>query len=172
VPTPLTVPPLRKEPTQQRRRLLLADATIDVGAVMAGRGGEEPHAAFDRAALRVGGAVVEPADAGERQRAGAHGAGLERHVDIAIDEALGSDRGSRRAQRQHLSMRGRVMVGERAVALPRDDLAVAHDDAADRHLARSGRGARFGEGQVHVRLGHEGLLLGCCHPSLWCACSG
>src|SRR5262245_17982319 len=58
--------PDAEEVPQQRRRLSLADAAIDLRSVLAGRGGEVAHAALDRAALGVGGAVIEPADAGER----------------------------------------------------------------------------------------------------------
>ncbi len=42
----------------------LADAAVDLGRVMAGRLTEEARSVVDRAALRVGRGVVEPADAG------------------------------------------------------------------------------------------------------------
>ena len=57
-------------------------------------------------------------------------------------------------------MRGRVLVGKRAVAGARDHRAVAHDDAADRHLAARLRGAGFLERELHVR--------GQCHKA--CSC--
>src|SRR5260370_28572519 len=44
-------PPRAKEILQQRRRLGLADAAIDLGPVQAGGRGEKAHAALDRAAL-------------------------------------------------------------------------------------------------------------------------
>ena len=82
----------RKKSSQQRRRLGLADAAIDLGPVQAGRRGEIAHAVLDRAALGIGGAVIEPPDAGERDRRRAHRAGLERHVEIAVDEPLAAER--------------------------------------------------------------------------------
>src|SRR4029453_10659391 len=72
--------------TQQRRRFGLADAAIDLGSVQAGGGGEIAHAVLDRAALGIGGPVIEAPDAGDTQRPRAPGAGLERHVEIAVDE--------------------------------------------------------------------------------------
>ena len=129
-------PPAAKKPRSSSGRFVLVDPAVDLGPVVAGRRGEEPHAVVDRAALRVGGAVVEPPDAGERHRRGAHGAGLERHIEIAVGQPFGAERGGGLADRDHLRMGGRVAVGERAVAGLRDHLAVADDDAADRHLAR------------------------------------
>ena len=55
----------RKKPFEQRRRLRLADAAIDLRPVVAGGRGEEPHAVFDRPALRIGGAVIKPAGCGQ-----------------------------------------------------------------------------------------------------------
>ena len=124
-----------EEIPQQRRRFALADAAIDLRPVMAGRRREEAHAVLHRAALRIGGAVVEPADARKRDRRRAHGAGLERHVEIAVGQPLRAERGGRLPDRQHLGMRGRVAVAQGAVAGARDHRTVAHDHAADRHLA-------------------------------------
>src|SRR3984957_7902377 len=104
------LPPLGEEIAQQAPGPAPANAAIALGPVMAGRGGEEAHAVIDRAALRVTRAEMEPADAGERDRGGAHGAGLERNVKIAVDEALGAERGRGRADRHHLGMGGRIAV--------------------------------------------------------------
>ena len=59
-------------------------------------------------------------------------------------------------------MGGRIAVGEGAVAGPRDHRAVAHDDAADRHLARRLRGAGFFQRDVHERMALSQL-----YPSSW-----
>src|SRR5262249_6893986 len=76
--------PLAQEGLERRGRLGLADAAIDLGPVVAGRRGEEAHPVLDRATLGISGAVVEPADAGERDCGRAHGAGLERDVEVAV----------------------------------------------------------------------------------------
>src|SRR5262245_13978728 len=74
--------PQLEKVAQQRRGLAFPDAAIDLGPVQAGRGGEIAHAVLDRAALGIGGAVIDPSDAGERDRRRAHRAGLERHVEV------------------------------------------------------------------------------------------
>ena len=63
------------------------------------------------------GAEVEPADAGERDGRRAHGAGLERHVEVAPGEPLARQRWRRRSRmRQQLGVRGRI--GGSRVRLP------------------------------------------------------
>src|ERR1700693_3618094 len=100
--------------------------------------GEKPHPVVDSAALGVGSAVIEPADAGKRDRARAHRARLERDMKVAIGEPFAAELERGGPDRDDLAMRRRVAVGERAIARLRDHLAIAHDDATDRYLA--GRG--------------------------------
>src|SRR5689334_2950904 len=66
-------PPRGEERAQQRRRLGLADPAENLGPMVAGRGGEELDAVLDCAALGIGRTEIKPADARERDRAGAHG---------------------------------------------------------------------------------------------------
>src|SRR5262249_56338676 len=81
-------PPGGEKVAQQRRCVRLADAAVDLRPVQAGGGGEVAHAVLDRAAFRICGAVIEAADARERDRRRAHRAGLERDVEIAVNEPL------------------------------------------------------------------------------------
>ena len=83
-----------EEPPQQFAGARRVDAAIDLRAVMAGRLGEEARAVLDRAALGIAGAEIEPAQARERDRGGAHGAGLERDIEIAILEPRRAARGA------------------------------------------------------------------------------
>src|SRR5690242_6297388 len=78
--------PLTEEVLQQRGGLALVDAAIDVRPVMAGRRREEADAVLDRPALLVGGAEIEPPDAGKRHRRRTHRARLQRHIEIAVGE--------------------------------------------------------------------------------------
>ena len=144
-------PPLAKELLEQRRGLGFGKAAVDFRPVMAGRRREKLHAVIDRPALRVGRAVIEPADAGERHRAGAHGARLERHIEVAGCEPLGTEQARGRADRHHLGVRGRIGLHQCAVAGPRHHRAVMDDDATDRHLARFAGGASLVERQFHER---------------------
>src|SRR5262249_23639756 len=124
---------------------------IDLRPVVAGGRCEEAHPVLDPTALGVGRAIIEPADAGERHRHRAHRARLERHIEIAVGESLGHERGRRLPDRQHLAMGGRTAIGERPVVRPRDHHAVAHDRAADRHLARRRGDARLFQRDIHER---------------------
>src|SRR5256885_10267245 len=83
-----------------------------------------------RPALRVGGAIVKSAHPRKRDRRGAHRAGFKRHIEIAIGEALGAKHRSRLPDRQHLTMRSRIAIVQRAIAGARDHHAVAHDHGA------------------------------------------
>src|SRR3974390_3938667 len=57
----------------------------------------------------------------------------------------------------HFGMRGRMAIGQRAIAGTRDDLVTAHQHAADRHLAASAGTARLIECHIHKR-GHFNSL--------------
>ena len=147
------LPPHLEKLLEQRRRLGLADRRIDLRHVVAGRLGKEPHAGIHRAALGIGGAVIEPPDPGERNRARAHRAGLQRDVEVAIDQPLGPDGLGRLPDRQNFGMRGRIAVGQGPVAGGGDHLVTPDDDASDRNFAGfSGVFGRF-ERQIHERRG-------------------
>jgi hypothetical protein len=120
---------------------------------MAGGRSKEPHAGIDRAALGVGRAVIEPADAGERDRARAHGAGFEGDIEVAVDQPFGSDPVRRLPDRQYFGMGGRIAVAQRQVAGGGDDLVIPHNHASDRDFAGfSGIFGRF-QCQIHERRG-------------------
>lgn len=87
--------------------------------------------------------------------AGTHRAGLQRHVEIAVREPLRAERSRGGAHGQHLGMGGRIAVAQRPVPGARDHGALAHNDAADRHLASGLGGAGFGKRVIHERLCHK-----------------
>ncbi len=88
--------PRLKERAQQLTRRPLADAAIDLRAMVAGRLGEEARAMLDGAALGIAGAEIEPAQPGEGDRRRAHGAGLQRDIEIGPLQPLQPRRGRRR----------------------------------------------------------------------------
>ena len=140
------LPPRLEELPQQRRRLRLAQAAVDVRRVMAGGLGEEARAMVDPAPLRVGSRVIEATQSGERDGGRAHRTGLQRHVEIAVDEPFGADRGAGGSDRQDLGMGRRIAIDERAVAGGREDRAVPDDHGPDRHLAARCSSTGFGKG--------------------------
>jgi len=140
---------------EQGRRLGLRQATIDLGLMMARGRSKKLHAAVDGTALWVKGAVIKPADAGERDGAGAHRARLERYIKVAIGKALGAERGGRCTDRDHFSMRSRIAVGQRTVAGTGDNAAVMHNNAADRDLSALPGRASLLKRRFHECAGHE-----------------
>src|SRR5260221_8386738 len=82
------LPPLLEEILQQRGRLALADSTINLGAVVAGRLREDARPVLDPAAFRIVGAEIDPAHPEQSDRRGAHRARLERDMEIVIGEEL------------------------------------------------------------------------------------
>ena len=57
--------------------------------MMAGRLAVEANAAFHAATFWIIRAVIDPSDAGKRDCRRAHGAGLERHIEIGTWQSLG-----------------------------------------------------------------------------------
>src|SRR6266700_3662455 len=162
------LPSVAEEAFEQRGGFEFPDAAIDLWPMMAGRGCQEANAALDRDTRGIGRAIVEAPDTGKRDRRGAHRAGLERHVEVAIDQPLEREHAGSLADRQHLAMGGRITISEGAVVRPCDHLAVTHDHAADRYLAGRAGGTGLLDG-----FGHEG---GCGHEfsrePAGCAISG
>ncbi len=94
--------------------------------------------------------------AGMHHRPHAHGAGLERDVELAAREPVVALRGGRLAQRDYFRVGGGIRAGDGAVVAAADDASVLHHDGAHRHLARRGRLAREGERLAHVLLRRGG----------------
>src|SRR5450755_675047 len=153
--TTTSLPPHPEKILQQGRRLGFTDGRVHLRHMMAGWLPEEPHAGFHRAALGVGRAVIEPADARERDRARAHGAGLQRDVEVAIDQPLGADDLGRLPDRHDFRMRGGIAIGQGPVGGRGDDLVIPDDDASDRHFAGFSSIFRRFQRQIHERRGHH-----------------
>ncbi len=118
---------------------------------------EDAGPVLDAAALRVVGREIDAPQPRERDGGGAHRAGFERDVEIAIDKPRRALRRRGRAQRQHLGMGRRVGELQDAVAGGGKDRALRVDDGgADRHFAARGGALGLGEGERHraQSLGH------------------
>src|SRR6185436_431828 len=90
-------------------------------------------------------------DACERDRSGAHGAGLERDVEIMADEPLGSDLLASGADGEDFGVSRRIVKLARAVAGTGHAVTIGRDNYGTyRHLAPLGSGARFLEREFHV----------------------
>src|SRR6266705_7102219 len=106
------LPSVAEEVFEQRGGFEFPDAAIDFWPMMAGRGCQEANAALDRATLGIGRAIVEAPDTSKRDCRCAHRAGLERHVEIAVDKPLRCEHAGSLADCQHLAMGGRITISE------------------------------------------------------------
>ena len=109
---------------------------------------EKARAVVDRAALGVRSGVVEAAQAGQGDRAGAHRARLERHIKIAAGEPFGAQSRRGRADDEHFGVRGRIGELARSVPGAGDHAPAADERGADRRLAAQLGRPRLGEGEA------------------------
>ncbi len=141
---------MREELLEQRAGLGFAQTADHLRRMMTGRLGKKARAMLDRAAFGIGRAEIEAADAGKGDGGGAHGAGFERHIEVAIAQPFAAELGAGGADGEQLGMRGRVAHGEGAVAGAGQHLAVgAHHHGADRHFAEVASAFGLLEGKVH-----------------------
>src|SRR5690242_3341203 len=105
------------------------------------------------ARLGVVRAEDEAAQPRVHDRPGAHDAGLEGDIEIAIGQPVVAQRGGGVAQRRDLRVRGRIAGGDRGVAALADDPAVADKDRAYRDFAAALRRARELDRLAHPALG-------------------
>src|SRR6185312_6936248 len=108
----------------------------------------------------IGGGIDQSRNTCVEDRAGAHGARLQRNVERAAcvgvpvfrtaEEAVILQRAAGLAQRDDLGVGRGVVVAQHTVLPAADDLAIAHNDRADGHFAGSLRGASFRYRGLHV----------------------
>src|SRR6185312_11281695 len=130
-------------------RLALTQAPVNLRRVVAGGRAEEARPVVDGPALGIGRRVIEPAQAGERDRARAHRAWLERHIEIAADKPFRSDPGGGLAEGDHFRVSGRIAKLSRAVSGARDHYALANKRGPNRRFAATLGRPRLGEGAAH-----------------------
>ncbi len=116
---------------------------------MAGRAAKEPHTVFHRPALRIAGTEIKPADAREGHRGGAHGAGLQRDIEIAVGKPLRAERGRGLPDRQQLGVRCGI-ADRQSCGCPRARSPRRRARSRSRPAPRRARrGAGFVEGKLH-----------------------
>ena len=97
-----------------------------------------------RARLGIAASEGKRRDARLDHRPHAHGARLERDVDLGADQPVGTEPPRGAAQRQEFGMSGRIVRADRLVAGPRQHLAAGDDHGADRHFAAALRALCLG----------------------------
>lgn len=94
--------------------------------------------------------VNDTFDAGEHQRAGAHGAGLEGDIESDTVQPFVSEGVRGGGDRLHLGVRGGIMERFDAVASFAEELSLTHRDRTHRHLTLFG--GFGGEPQRHTHV--------------------
>ena len=93
--------------------------------------------------------VDQAADARVRDGAGAHRAGFDRDIQIAVQQAIIADRLRSFTKRQYFGM-GRGIVGaDRPIASPAYDLAIVDNNRANRNFAHRQRTLRLAKSFFH-----------------------
>ena len=151
--------PFRKEVFKQIARRRFAQPAIYIGCMVAGGLLENTRAMIDATPFGVIGPEVQSADSCERDCRGAHGAGLQRHVEITTVQPWRAGQLGRFADYQHFGMgRGIVqffhLVSRCGQNRPASGI---HQHGAHGHFAPRGGGA----GLLHS-LRHEADLDGIC----------
>jgi hypothetical protein len=134
----------------ERQRELVVEARVAADAV-------------ERAAppgLEVASADDDARDAGAHQRAGAHRAGLERDDERGVGEAPPPERRCGVAQREHLCVRGGVLVQLALVVPGRHHVVADHDQRTHGDVAVISRATGLREGQGHQLVVGPGHLAG------------
>lgn len=121
---------------------------------------EHPRTMGDATGFGIPRAKIKPPDAGIRNRARAHRAGLQGHVKIVLGQAFNAKNRAGIPNREDLGMGGRVVQFPCPVARRGHDRAVRrHHDRAHRHLAARGGFARFVQRKGHIRTEHHAPVI-------------
>ena len=129
------------------------DAADDLDPVVPAVIGQNVEMRTDGAELGVGRAEAERSDARQENRAGAHGARLERDEKVAAFETPVVEALSGLAQGENLGVGGRVAQGHAAVVAATDGGFARDDDGADRDFVFGGGELGLRERLAHPRFG-------------------
>jgi hypothetical protein len=115
-------------------------------------GGSVQHlqTSVNGAAFCVIRAIDQTSNAGLHQRARAHRARLDRHVQSGAVEAMISSFQRGRAQSHHFRMRRGVAIGNGTISGRCQNLVFQDDQRSDRDFTAQSRGSRLIDGQEHV----------------------
>src|SRR5215813_2024795 len=147
-----------EEALQQLARFRFAHAAAHREAMVEPRVlGEVEHAA-ERAALRIGAAEDDALQARLDDGADAHGARLDGHEQLGVNQPIVAHGRTRRAQGDDFGVCARVAARDRLVAPAPDDLARPHDHRPHGYLAGAFGGGGLAQAFAHpdlIRLRHR-----------------
>ncbi len=134
------------------------------GVVIQAGFGEQVDDAAGGAGLRIARAENHAFDARMHDRAGAHGAGFQGHIQGATGQAVVAQTGRRVTQGHDFSMRRRIVPTDGLIETATDDLAIADNQRTHRHFTGSAGFARQIERQCHVSVVVHEVGLWPAHP--------
>src|SRR5262249_50052830 len=146
---PAELAPRREERLEQLARLASEEAALDRRPVVDDRLREQVDHAAHGAPLRVCRGVDEARDPGQRDRPGAHRAGLEGDEQGRLEPPPAPQPLRCLPHGEHLGVRGGVPAQLALVAGLPQHLAPTRDDRADRHVAVLGGTLGEGERAAH-----------------------
>jgi len=140
----------RKKRLKQLHGLLGKNPGNDLHAMIERGCIEDLHTRANSSSFGFVGAVNQPGDARLHERAGAHGARLDRHIDCGSEEAMvaGLPRGL--AQGQDFCVRGRIAICDGPISRGGKDAVFQHDDGSNGHFSAQRGGLRLSDGQMHI----------------------
>jgi hypothetical protein len=109
---------------------------------------------IDRAGLRIGCPINDHRDSGLKDRAGAHRAWFERHIERAAVETPRLTRFGRLGNGDHFGVCRRIVELLALVMRPCDQPPFAYDDRADRHLVFAQGLLGLFQGDLHEMVVH------------------
>lgn len=107
------------------------------------------HHGVHRASLWIIRAVDQAFDAGMYHSAGAHGTRLNCNKEIAISQAMVTNRRTCVSQRNHFRVSGGIAIGDVAVPAAADDVSIAYNDCAYGNLVHFQGALGAAEGLFH-----------------------
>lgn len=142
-------PPRLKKRLQNGFAFVFQDAAFDCRVFIQQRVGKQIDYAACRAGFGFCRAVDDAADAGLDDGGGAHGAGFERDVEVALVEAVVLKGGTCGGKGADFGVAADVVVVDAGVVGGGDDLIVGDNDRADRDFADAGGLFCLRQGGVH-----------------------
>ena len=152
----------RKKHFEQGSRLGRQQAPINLRVMVQPRLAEHVENAAGGAGLWVWGTDHDPWNAGKHDRAGAHRARLEGHIESRCRQPPSAQLAGRLAQDQHLGMSGRISSLLPSVAGGRKQLSVALDRSTDWGIPCHRGTLSLGKRDSHVTLVQGALPRGGC----------
>ena len=96
--------------------------------------GKQIDYAAARTSLGIGSTVDQPRDTRMDDRAGAHGAGFQRHVQRTAGQAVVAQMQSGSAERANFGMSGRIVAAYRRIRAAADDFTILYNYRTYRHF--------------------------------------